>query len=131
MKRKAIFLAFVLAMLTLTPSIGKPQEYSPQFLNEKELVALDECLMNLKMDRSDLRFKRDYADDEYRMDICQKVLEEPLYAPDYSDSLYQWILENGSNLEKVTLRAFEDIDYKPDDGCFGHVLQKPGIAVSN
>ena len=110
-----IFLLIAFAVTSVQPLYSRPSSEFSGFLTPEEIESIDEALANLKMDQDDLKFKRDYIDDEYRIELCQMVLEDPMLVPDYADLMYRFINMHGERLETVMVKGYMDIDYLNED----------------
>lgn len=74
------------AFTLLSVSVLIPGLAQSQMLDSLDRVMIDSALALLKLTPEELGFEKTWAeDDTFRLDIVERLLEEPLYFPDYVD----------------------------------------------
>jgi len=81
----------------------------PGALTDDEIRVIDLALDSINMTWSDMSFRKDYVDDPFRLDVCQRALDDP-----YSLVLwnYEWdaFLLDAKPAGDIMLRAAIDLD---------------------
>jgi len=89
-----------------------PQQ--PPIITDAEYKVLDYALSQMLMTRKDLGFKKDYVDDDYRTQIVQRHLDDPMLVPVECDAISRDILNHAMQPTYILKKAAGLIDREPE-----------------
>ncbi len=84
-------------------------DLGPGALTDDEITLIDLALESINMTWGDMGFRKDYVEDDFRLDIAQRALDEPYFLVQWN---YEWdsFLLEAKPVSEILYRAAVDLD---------------------
>jgi hypothetical protein len=117
--RQTVILILSLACLIFLPVEPRAQEDTPWpapppalergALTDTEVFLVEQALSSINMSWTDLGFRKDYVDDEFRLEVAQKALDDPYSLVVWNYDWDAFLLEPKS-ASQIIFKAAYDLD---------------------